>query len=119
MGSRVPKNGEPTRVPRNGERIRVLGSEFSGTGTRIAPGSRVSGFLRTENPLEFGAPDRLKTGFLYTRTHPGSEFSGTGNPLALPFPGTHLRSPFPGTEPETDTPMNKVTIKQTPLDFFS
>ena len=83
MGSRVPKNGDPT--------------SFWG-GTRIGPGSQVP---------KNGEPARIRSSRSFENRVPikknpsGFRVLGNGEPIVdFAFPG----SGFPGMEPETDAP---------------
>jgi hypothetical protein len=81
------------RVPRNGERIQVLGSEFSGTETHIAPGSRVS---KNGEPARIRSPRSFENRVSILKNPSGFRVLGNGEPI--------VDFAFPGTEPETDTP---------------
>ncbi len=101
-GSRVPESGNPQWVPGSWER-----------GTRGGLGSRILGFLRTENPLGFQVTSSPVCGFLKRGTRnpqqilrswvlrngnpPGFRVSGNGNLQRVPS--------FLGTKRETDTPI--------------
>jgi hypothetical protein len=69
------------------------GSEFSGTETHIAPGSRVS---KNGEPARIRSPRSFENRVSILKNPSGFRVLGNGEPI--------VDFAFPGTEPETDTP---------------